>query len=78
MKPPYTPHPAQAIIHAASDRRFRIVCTVRRFEKALLLAGELLDRGAHECAGTYGWVAPTYTAANHSTSLMGAVRGYRR
>jgi hypothetical protein len=36
MKPDDTPHPAQALIHSASDRRFRTVCTGRRFGKTLL------------------------------------------
>jgi hypothetical protein len=64
MAPPlkYTAHWAQKQIHHSRDRRFRVVCTGRRFGKTLCLAGELL-----ECAfldsGEYGWVAPTYNVA---------------
>ena len=58
MKPNFTPHTAQALIHAASKCRFRTVCTGRRFGKTLFLAAELLDRGAHDIAGTCGWVTP--------------------
>ncbi len=46
MRPNDTPHPAQALIQSAPDGRFRIVRIGRRFEKALLIAAELLDRGA--------------------------------
>ena len=70
MQPKYTPHPAQALIHDASDRRFRIVCTGRRFGKTLLLAAELLDRGAHETPGTFGWVAPTYNVAQRGVEAF--------
>ncbi len=59
----YTPHPAQSAIHYARDRRFRCVCTGRRFGKTLCLAAELADRGSHEGGGDYGWVAPTYNVA---------------
>jgi len=45
------------------SRRFRTVCTGRRFGKTLCLAAELLDRGGCELAGDYGWVAPTYNVA---------------
>ena len=70
MKPNYTPHPAQARIHAASDCRFRIVCTGRRFGKTLLLAAELLDRGAYATPGTFGWVAPTYNVAQRGVEAF--------
>ena len=46
MRPNDTPHPAQALIQSAPDGRSRIVRTGRRFEKALLIAAEILDRGA--------------------------------
>ncbi len=59
----YTPHPAQSAIHHARDRRFRCVCTGRRFGKTLCLAAELADRGSREGGGDYGWVAPTYNVA---------------
>ena len=59
----YSPHPAQQAIHDARDKRFRTVCTGRRFGKTLCLAAELLDRGGCEKAGDYGWVAPTYNVA---------------
>jgi hypothetical protein len=59
----YQPHPAQLEIHRARGVRFRSVCTGRRFGKTLCLAAELLDRGGCECAGDYGWVAPTYNVA---------------
>ncbi len=52
MKPYYTPHSAQAIIHSAANRRFRVVCTGRRFGKTLFLAGELMDLGGHRKGGT--------------------------
>ena len=60
----YVPHPAQLVIHQARGKRFRTVCTGRRFGKTLCLAAELLDRGGCECAGDYGWVAPTYNVAD--------------
>jgi hypothetical protein len=59
----YMPHPAQSAIHYARDRRFRCVCTGRRFGKTLCLAAELADRGSHEGGGDFGWVAPTYNVA---------------
>jgi hypothetical protein len=59
----YAPHPAQMAIHRARDKRFRTVCTGRRFGKTLCLAAELLDRGGCEMAGEYGWIAPTYNVA---------------
>jgi hypothetical protein len=59
----YQPHPAQLAIHQARTKRFRTVCTGRRFGKTLCLAAELLDRGGCEKAGDYGWVAPTYNVA---------------
>ena len=58
----YMPHPAQVVIHRAKDRRFRVVCTGRRFGKTYCLAGELLD-WARRQGGEYGWVAPTYNVA---------------
>lgn len=60
----YRPHECQRRIHSARDRRFRIVCTGRRFGKTLCLAAELLDRGGCERGGDYGWVAPTYNVAD--------------
>jgi len=60
----YQPHECQRTIHQARDRRFRIVCTGRRFGKTLCLAAELLDRGGCERGGDYGWVAPTYNVAD--------------
>ena len=59
----YVPHPAQREIHKARAKRFRTVCTGRRFGKTLCLAAEILDRGGCEKAGDYGWVAPTYNVA---------------
>jgi len=59
----YAPHAAQMAIHRARDKRFRMVCTGRRFGKTLCLAAELLDRGGCEKGGDYGWVAPTYNVA---------------
>jgi hypothetical protein len=60
----YAPHPAQQAIHQARGKRFRTVCTGRRFGKTLCLAAELLDRGGCEKAGDYGWIAPTYNVAD--------------
>ena len=60
----YLPHPAQQAIHKARKKRFRTVCTGRRFGKTLCLAAELLDRGGCEMAGDYGWIAPTYNVAD--------------
>jgi hypothetical protein len=60
----YLPHPAQQAIHKARRKRFRTVCTGRRFGKTLCLAAELLDRGGCEKAGDYGWIAPTYNVAD--------------
>ena len=59
----YQPHAAQMEIHKARGKRFRTVCTGRRFGKTLCLAAELLDRGGCEQGGDYGWVAPTYNVA---------------
>jgi hypothetical protein len=50
-------------IHRARGKRFRTVCTGRRFGKTLCLAAELLDRGGCSRGGDYGWVAPTYNVA---------------
>jgi len=59
----YLPHPAQVKIHRARDKRFRVVCTGRRFGKTFCLAGELFDWGRRQ-GGEYGWVAPTYNVAD--------------
>ena len=59
----YLPHPAQVAIHRAKDKRFRVVCTGRRFGKTFCLAGELCD-WARRQGGDYGWVAPTYNVAD--------------
>lgn len=59
----YGPHAAQRKIHEARDKRFRTVCTGRRFGKTLCLAAELMERGKLQ-AGDYGWVAPTYNVAD--------------
>ncbi len=59
----YSPHAAQMEIHRARGKRFRTVCTGRRFGKTLCLAAELLDRGGCSRGGDYGWVAPTYNVA---------------
>src|SRR5512137_2781781 len=59
----YKPHQAQMRIHEARTKRFRTICTGRRFGKTLCLAAELADRGAHDVPGDYGWVAPTYNVA---------------
>jgi hypothetical protein len=59
----YTAHPAQERIHAAREKRFRTVCTGRRFGKTLCLAAEIIDRGSSEQSGEYGWIAPTYNVA---------------
>ena len=58
----YTAHWAQKEIHDARDKRFRVVCTGRRFGKTLCLAGELIEC-ALQVPGDYGWVAPTYNVA---------------
>ena len=62
-KATYLPHPAQVAIHRAKDKRFRVVCTGRRFGKTYCLAGELCD-WARRVGGEYGWVAPTYNVAD--------------
>ncbi len=59
----YAPHAAQMEIHRARGKRFRMVCSGRRFGKTLCLAAEILERGGWERAGEYGWVAPTYNVA---------------
>jgi hypothetical protein len=46
------------------------VCTGRRFGKTMCLAAELLDRGATEKAGEYGWVAPTYNVAERGIEAI--------
>jgi len=66
----YAPHPAQIAIHQARDKRFRTVCTGRRFGKTLCLAAELLDRGGSEKAGEYGWIAPTYNVADRGIEAI--------
>ncbi len=66
----YLPHPAQCQIHRARDKRFRTVCTGRRFGKTLCLAAELLSRGGSEKAGEYGWVAPTYNVADRGIEAI--------
>ena len=63
QKATYLPHPAQVAIHRAKDKRFRVVCTGRRFGKTYCLAGELLN-WARRVGGDYGWVAPTYNVAD--------------
>jgi len=69
----YVAHPAQQQIHAARDKRFRTVCTGRRFGKTYCLAGELLDRGGSEMGGDYGWVAPTYNVAERGIEAFRAI-----
>ena len=69
----YLAHPAQQQIHAARDKRFRTVCTGRRFGKTYCLAGELLDRGGSEMGGDYGWVAPTYNVAERGIEAFRAI-----
>jgi hypothetical protein len=69
----YVAHPAQQKIHAARDKRFRTVCTDRRFGKTYCLAGELLDRGGSEMGGDYGWVAPTYNVAERGIEAFRAI-----
>ena len=66
----YVPHPAQIEIHHARDKRFRTICTGRRFGKTLCLAAEVADRGAHEGPGDYGWVAPTYNVAERGIEAL--------
>lgn len=60
----YQPHAAQREIHLARDKRWRIVCTGRRFGKTLCLAAEIIDCGGGVEAGDYAWVAPTYGVAD--------------
>ena len=69
----YLAHPAQQKIHDARDKRFRTVCTGRRFGKTYCLAGELLDRGGSEKGGDYGWVAPTYNVAERGIEAFRAI-----
>jgi hypothetical protein len=69
----YSPHPAQIDIHHARDKRFRTVCTGRRFGKTLCLAAEILDRGGREKAGEYGWVAPTYNVADRGIEAFRSI-----
>jgi hypothetical protein len=64
MRLNYAAHPAQKKIHEARGKRFRTVCTGRRFGKTLCLAAEIIDRGSSEQAGDYGWIAPTYNVAD--------------
>jgi len=69
----YYPHAAQQAIHNARDRRFRIVCTGRRFGKTLCLAAELFDHGGGTLAGDYGWIAPTYNVAERGVEAFRAM-----
>ncbi len=71
----YVPHPAQRQIHWARGKRFRTVCTGRRFGKTMCLAGELMDRGCYERAGDYGWVAPTYNVADRGIEAFQKIGG---
>ncbi len=71
----YMPHAAQMEIHRSRDRRFKAVCTGRRFGKTLCLAAELLDRGGGEQGGDYGWVAPTYNVADRGVEAFRTI-GY--
>ncbi len=69
----YVPHPAQQEIHDARGKRFRTVCTGRRFGKTYCLAGELLDWGGSIRGGDYGWVAPTYNVADRGIEAFRAI-----
>jgi len=60
----YLAHPAQCEIHAARNKRFRTVCTGRRFGKTYCLAAEIMDRAGGGKPGDYGWVAPTYNVSD--------------
>ena len=71
----YEPHPAQIKIHHARDKRFRCVCTGRRFGKTLCLAAELADWGSHNGGGEFGWVAPTYNVAERGVEAFKSVCG---
>ena len=71
---PYVPHPAQVAIHRARDKRFRVVCTGRRFGKTYCLAGELLD-WTRKNGGEYGWVAPTYNVADRGIEAFRELGG---
>ena len=70
----YCPHGGQQAIHDARDKRFRVICTGRRFGKTLCLAGELLDRGAL-APGDYGWIAPTYNVAERGKEALRDIAG---
>jgi hypothetical protein len=70
----YSPHRGQQIIHDARNKRFRVICTGRRFGKTLCLAGELLDRGAL-APGDYGWIAPTYNVAERGIEALRDIAG---
>ena len=77
--PSYVPHPGQQAIHNARAKRFRTVCTGRRFGKTMCLAAELMDRGWYELAGEYGWVAPTYNVAERGIEAFRTIAdGYIR
>ena len=69
----YAPHAAQMEIHRARGKRFRTVCTGRRFGKTLCLAAEMLERGGCEQGGDYGWVAPTYGVAERGIEAFRAI-----
>jgi hypothetical protein len=59
-------------IHRAKDKRFRTVCTGRRFGKTYCLAAELICF-ARSTGGDYGWVAPTYNVADRGIEAFRAV-----
>ena len=69
----YTPHPAQLEIHKARSKRFRTVCTGRRFGKTLCMAAEILDRACGEAGGDYAWVAPTYGIADRGVDAFNTI-----
>lgn len=68
----YVPHPGQQLIHSEGDRRFRVICSGRRFGKTLCLAAEVLDR-SHNDGGEYGWVAPTYNVSERGVEALRSI-----
>lgn len=69
----YVPHDAQLVIHA-SDRRFRIIVTGRRFGKTLCLAADIINR-AHNFGGNYGWLCPSYLTGEHGLQAIRDIAG---
>lgn len=62
-------HPAQREIHA-SDARFRVASTGRRFGKTTLAVGELVVHAAQNPGSVLWWVAPVYQQSQIAFKML--------